>query len=122
MKGAGSASCWPSRVTPRSSIASSSAACTLGGERFRKQRFACARHALEQDMALGDESDCAQADRLLLADDGLDELLAQAGVEIGRGHGRAGGHQATLAAETGWAIRCSRCAAFKSSGSLAAEG
>src|SRR5205823_13389376 len=34
MNGAGSCSCWPSRVTPRSSIASSSADCTLAGARL----------------------------------------------------------------------------------------
>ncbi len=63
---------------------------------FASKRLARARDAFEQDVALRDQRDRAQADRLLLADDGFDELLSQARVELRRGDRSGAGHHATL--------------------------
>ena len=56
---------------------------------LREQRLASSRHALEQHVALGDQRDRAQADRIVLADDRLGELLSKTRVELGGG-GRRG--------------------------------
>jgi hypothetical protein len=57
------------------------------GVNWTRPYSSASAYSLEQDVTLRDKRDRAETDRVFLSDDRLDELLAQPGVELRRGHG-----------------------------------
>src|SRR5207302_8762082 len=93
------------------------------GDRLGEQRLARTGNPLEEDVALCYKCDRAKADRAVLADDRLRQLVAKPSVEVSRG-GRGGVRQRPGPANflgRGWAIAWSRLAAVRRSRSVDEE-